>query len=66
VVRAILKDGQPTGEYEDFLTGLVTSDGAVWGRPVGVATAHDGALLIGEDGNGTIWRVSYSGAASAK
>jgi glucose/arabinose dehydrogenase len=66
VVRAIMKDGQPTGEYEDFLTGLVTADGAVWGRPVGVATAHDGALLIGEDGNGMIWRVTYPGAASAK
>ena len=63
VVRAILRDGQPTGEYEDFLTGLVTSNGAVWGRPVGVATAHDGALLIGEDGNGMIWRVTYPGAA---
>jgi glucose/arabinose dehydrogenase len=66
VVRAILKDGRPTGEYEDFLTGLVTGKGAVWGRPVGVATAHDGALLIGDDGNGTIWRVTYPGAATAK
>jgi glucose/arabinose dehydrogenase len=66
VVRAILKDGQPTGEYEDFLTGLVTGDGAVWGRPVGVATAHDGALLIGEDGNGMIWRVTYPGGAAAQ
>jgi glucose/arabinose dehydrogenase len=66
VVRAIVKDGKPTGEYEDFLTGLVTSGGAVWGRPVGVATAHDGALLIGEDGNGMIWRVTYSSAAEVK
>ena len=59
VVRAILKDGTPTGEYEDFLTGLVTPNGEVWGRPVGIAVAHDGSLLVGEDGNGTIWRVSY-------
>jgi glucose/arabinose dehydrogenase len=66
VVRTIVKDGQPTGEYEDFMTGLVTADGAVWGRPVGVATAHDGSLLIGEDGNGMIWRVTYLGGASAK
>ena len=62
VVRLILKDGKPTGEYEDFLTGLVTSAGTVWGRPVGVATAHDGSLLVGEDGNSTIWRVTYTGA----
>jgi glucose/arabinose dehydrogenase len=33
----------------------------VWARPVGVAVAHDGALLVSEDANGTIWRVSYRG-----
>jgi hypothetical protein len=31
----------------------------VWGRPVGVAVARDGALLMTEDGNGTIWRIAY-------
>ena len=61
VVRIFVKDGQPTGEYEDFLTGFVISDSRVWGRPVGVAVANDGALLVSEDGNGTIWRVSYRG-----
>lgn len=58
VVRVLMKDGQPTGAYEDFLTGFVTSTGAVWGRPVGVAVAADGSLLVSEDGAGTIWRVS--------
>jgi glucose/arabinose dehydrogenase len=62
VVRLVMKDGKATGEYEDFLTGLVTPEGAVWGRPVGVAVAHDGALLVSEDGNGTIWRIAYAGA----
>jgi glucose/arabinose dehydrogenase len=61
VVRVLLKNGQPTGEYEDFLTGLVISDRTVWARPVGVAVARDGSLLVSEDGNGTIWRVSYRG-----
>jgi glucose/arabinose dehydrogenase len=28
---------------------------------VGVAVAHDGALLMSEDGNGTLWRISYTG-----
>ena len=56
-----LKDGAPTGEYEDFATGFVINDSAVWGRPVGVTVAGDGALLISEDGSGTIWRVSYAG-----
>jgi glucose/arabinose dehydrogenase len=58
VIRIRLKDGKPTGEYEDFVTGFVVNDKEVWGRPVGVAVAHDGALLISEDGNGTIWRVT--------
>jgi len=51
----------PTGEYEDFMIGFVVNDSSVWARPVGVAVAHDGALLVSEDGNGTIWRISYGG-----
>jgi glucose/arabinose dehydrogenase len=58
VIRIRLKDGVPTGAYEDFVTGFVVDDKGVWGRPVGVAVAHDGALLVSEDGSGTIWRVS--------
>ncbi len=59
VVRIRLKDGVPTGAYEDFLTGFVVNNSEVWGRPVGVAVTHDGALLVSDDGNGTIWRVSH-------
>ncbi len=59
VIRIRLKDGVPTGEYQDFITGFVVNDNDVWGRPVGVAVAHDGALLVSEDGNGTIWRVTH-------
>ena len=61
VVRAHLNHGVPTGEYEDFLTGFVVDDRSVWGRPVGVAVAHDGALLVTEDGNGTLWRIAHAG-----
>jgi glucose/arabinose dehydrogenase len=61
VVRVLLKNRQPTGEYEDFLTGFVINDKSVWARPVGVAVAQDGSLLVSEDGNGSIWRVSYRG-----
>ena len=49
------------GEYQDFLTGFVTADGEVWGRPVGVAVAPDGSLLVTDDGGNCIWRVSYVG-----
>jgi len=61
VVRVRLDHGIPTGEYDDFLTGFVVDERSVWGRPVGVAVAHDGALLVTEDGNGTLWRISYTG-----
>jgi glucose/arabinose dehydrogenase len=60
IVRLLFdKNGKPTGAYEDFMTGFVAGDNAVWGRPVGVAIAQDGALLVCEDGNGTIWRVAH-------
>ncbi len=61
LVRLKFEGGKPTGAYEDFMTGFVVSDAAVWGRPVGVAVAKDGALIVTEDGSGTIWRVSYEG-----
>jgi glucose/arabinose dehydrogenase len=58
VVFLPFRDGKPTGEYVDFMTGFVTPAGEVWGRPVGVAVAHDGSLFISDDGSKTIWRVS--------
>jgi glucose/arabinose dehydrogenase len=61
VVRLLMKDGKPTGAYEDFLVGFVGDDRSVWGRPVGVAAARDGSLLVSDDGSGSIWRVSYKG-----
>ncbi len=61
VIRVPLKNGRATGEYEDFLTGFVTPEGQVWGRPVGVAVAKDGSLMVTDDGSDSIWRVSYAG-----
>lgn len=45
VVRIPVVNGKATGEYEDFMVGFVTPDGDVWGRPVAVTVARDGALL---------------------
>jgi glucose/arabinose dehydrogenase len=59
VVRLIMKDGAPSGVYEDFLTGFVADDAGVWGRPVGVAVTRDGALLVSDDQGGAIWRITY-------
>lgn len=61
VICAPVKDGHADGSYEDFVTGFVTSDGKVWGRPVGVAFGGDGALYVTDDGSKSIWRVSYMG-----
>jgi len=66
VIRLPMKNGRATGEYEDFLTGFVQPDGAVWGRPVGVSVAKDGSLFVSDDGSRSIWHVSYiaSGVAA--
>ncbi len=62
VIRVPLhQTGHATGEYQDFLTGFVLPDGQVWGRPVGIAVAADGSLLVSDDGSNSIWRVSYTG-----
>jgi glucose/arabinose dehydrogenase len=59
VIYLPMKDGRATGEYVDFMTGFVTADGQVWGRPVAVAVAKDGALLVSDDAGNAIWRVAY-------
>ncbi len=64
LIRVQMKDGRPTGAYEDFMTGFVTGDGQVWGRPVGVAVAADGGLLMSDDGSGTVWRIAYRGGGA--
>ena len=53
--------GKPKGGYEDFVTGFVTPDGNVWGRPVGITVAKDGSLLFSDDTTNNVWRVSYDG-----
>jgi Raf kinase inhibitor-like YbhB/YbcL family protein len=54
--------------FEPFVTGFIEplADGnfGYFGRPVGVATAKDGAVLFTDDTNNTLYRVAY-GAQSA-
>lgn len=62
VIRIPMQNGHAAdGSYEDFLTGFVTKDGQVWGRPVGVAVGTDGALYVSDDGSRSVWRVAYTG-----
>jgi glucose/arabinose dehydrogenase len=62
VIAVPMENGKATGEYQDFLTGFVTPDGNVWGRPVGVTFANDGSLFVTDDGSNSVWHVSYTGA----
>jgi glucose/arabinose dehydrogenase len=60
VVRVVFRDSQPE-RFEDFLTGFLVDNGkAQIGRPAGLAITKDGALLVGDDANGVIYRVSYA------
>ncbi|MCX2585123.1 PQQ-dependent sugar dehydrogenase [Pedobacter sp. MR22-3] len=60
VIFVPFKDGKPTGKPEDFLTGFIADTGKaeVYGRPVGVTLAADGALLVADDVSGVVWRVA--------
>jgi glucose/arabinose dehydrogenase/cytochrome c2 len=60
IVRLPMKKGVPTGEYIDFLTGFITPEENAWGRPVAIAVAKDGSLLLSDDGANVIYRISYS------
>ncbi|HZT69782.1 MAG TPA: sorbosone dehydrogenase family protein [Terriglobia bacterium] len=61
VIFIPMENGHASGEYDDFLTGFVTKDGRVWGRPVGVAVGKDGSLFVVDDGSRTIWHVQWIG-----
>ena len=69
VVRVPFEGGKPLGWYENFVTGFRLDEpgretqARVWGRPVGLALAADGSLLIAVDEDQSIWRVSRDRAA---
>jgi glucose/arabinose dehydrogenase len=50
--------GRPSGPPTDVLTGFLSAEGNAFGRPVGVAVARDGALLVADDVGNVVWRVS--------
>jgi glucose/arabinose dehydrogenase len=61
VVFIPFRNGLPTGEVIPFFSGFVPDPAGrrVYGRMVGIAIAADGSLLISDDGQKLIWRVSY-------
>ncbi len=60
IVRVKMRNGVPTGSYQDFLTGFIVDDPGAWGRPVALAQMPDGSLLLSDDGTNLIYRISYS------
>lgn len=65
IVRIRFVDGQPQ-KFEPFVSGFLTDGGTTHiARPVGLAVAKDGALLMSDDANGVIYRVAYRGTAAA-
>jgi len=62
VAFVAFKNGKPSGDPVPFLNGMVPDPKGplVYGRPVGVTTAPDGALLVSDDGVGVIYRITYA------
>ncbi len=66
IVRVRYAGGKPTA-IEPFVTGFLTDGGTTHiARPVGLAVARDGALLMSDDANGVIYRVAYGKARGAE
>ena len=61
VIRVPFDGGRPSGGYEDFATGWMLGQDRkeVWGRPVGIAVAGDGSLLVVDDAHQRVWRISH-------
>ena len=62
VAFVAFKNGEPSADPVPFMTGLVPNPKSsdVNGRPVGVAVAPDGSLLVSDDGANVIYRISVA------
>jgi glucose/arabinose dehydrogenase len=65
VIFVAFSDGRPAGAPVDVLTGFVDDDGYARGRPVGVAIDKTGALLVADDVDNTVWRVTAAAPKAA-
>ena len=64
VMRIEFREGVPT-RTSDFLSGVLSQNGErQYGRLAGIAVARDGSLLVTDDANGVIYRVSYGGSTT--
>tara|TARA_R110002020_G_scaffold184944_7_gene382249 strand:- start:1211 stop:2380 length:1170 start_codon:yes stop_codon:yes gene_type:complete len=59
VLKVNFKDGEPVNS-EDFISGFLGEDGQTkWGRPVALQELEDGSVLMSDDLNGIIYRITY-------
>lgn len=58
VIYVPFENGKPNGQPKDILTGFISDQDKALGRPVGVAIAKTGALLVADDVGNAIWRVT--------
>lgn len=59
-------DGGQAKSIEPFVTGFLTDGGKTHiARPVGLAVAKDGSLLMADDANGVLYRIAYTGSGGA-
>jgi Raf kinase inhibitor-like YbhB/YbcL family protein len=59
IARVRFSGGAPAS-IEPFVSGFLTDGGTThFARPVGLAMAADGSLLMADDANGVIYRISY-------
>ena len=63
VIFVPFANGAPAGHPINVLTGFIKPNGDAMGRPVGVAMARDGSLLVADDVGNTVWRVTRASAA---
>jgi len=62
VMRVVLDDSGKVAKYEPFLTGFLLdakADPPMWGRPNDVMVMRDGSMLVSDDQNGIIYRITY-------
>ncbi|SMO85579.1 PQQ-dependent sugar dehydrogenase [Paracoccus laeviglucosivorans] len=57
VVFVPFRNGRPSGEPVDFVSGFLQEDGNTRGRPVGVSVDPRGALIVADDLSNTVWRI---------
>ena len=62
VMLARLDDNNAVVSYQPFAEGWLNEQtGEAWGRLVDVQVMPDGALLVSDDANNAIYRISYTG-----